>query len=230
MERWAKSIPNVQFLCICVESKAVAIAFHRMFGFDKVINGYIPSRGYMPHGYGQLGCSGFIVSDGDGCFVSRKTNAYLQYEERAFRHVEMMLANLLPTDPTPPPRAIAPTCIVVPSEEKKEQRNVVEAVPSVGVDSMDEEHEECTQVFNILLRDPSSCNMKKLYNILKEHFTHEETLMAQYSEQKESEEHSTHGTSSFSALDSHKVDHERILGIAKRELERVTAGDDLPGQ
>lgn len=211
----------------------MAVAFHRMFAFQKVINGYIPSRGYMPNGYGQLGCSGFIISDGNGCFVSRKTKAYLQYDEGAFRHVEMMLANLLPMDPTPPPAD--PTCIVVPSEKKKTtpvvQKHQVDGVPSVGVDSMDDEHKECTQVFNLVLRDPSSCNMKKLYTILEEHFTHEETLMGQYSEHKNDDDYSSAlRTSSFSALDSHKMDHDRILGIAKEELERVTAGDALPGQ
>ncbi len=96
MEAWAKSMPQVQFLCVCVESEQVAIAFHRMFRFEHAINGYIPSRGYMPVGYGQLGCSGFIVSDKDGCFVSRKTIAYLDYDQQAFRFVEKMLDDLVP--------------------------------------------------------------------------------------------------------------------------------------
>ncbi len=50
----------------------------------------------MPVGYGQLGCSGFIVSDKDGCFVSRKTIAYLDYGEEAFRFVEKILDDLVP--------------------------------------------------------------------------------------------------------------------------------------
>ena len=48
----------------------------------------------MPVGYGQLGCSGFIVSDKDGCFVSRKTRAYLEYGEAAFDYVESILHGL----------------------------------------------------------------------------------------------------------------------------------------
>ncbi len=101
MEAWARSIPNVQFLCICVESKQVALSFHRMFNFQKVINGYIPSRGYLPRGYGQLGCSGFIVSDGKGCFVSRKTSAYLDVGDAAFEDVESLLAAIV-EDPSVP--------------------------------------------------------------------------------------------------------------------------------
>jgi hypothetical protein len=53
--------------------------FDSMFGFEHALNCFIPSRAYMPQGYGQLGCSGFVVSDGDGNFVSRKTAAFLQY-------------------------------------------------------------------------------------------------------------------------------------------------------
>ena len=118
MRHWASTIPDVQFLEVCVESKAVALHFHRTFGFGEnefhysssssssssdnhnnfdsdeealppVINGWIPSRHYMPVGFGQLGCSGFVVSDANGKFVSRKTKAYLQFGEDAFRHVEL---------------------------------------------------------------------------------------------------------------------------------------------
>merc|ERR1719343_1844037 len=49
----------------------------------------------MPVGYGQLGCSGFVISDANGKFVSRKTAAFLQFGEDAFRHVESILADLL---------------------------------------------------------------------------------------------------------------------------------------
>ncbi len=116
MRHWASTIPNAQFLEVCVESEAVALHFHRTFGFGEnhhqysskpsengqddeglppVINGWIPSRHYMPVGYGQLGCSGFIISDANGKFVSRKTASFLQFGEDAFRHVESILADLL---------------------------------------------------------------------------------------------------------------------------------------
>lgn len=43
---------QVQFLMVCVDSAGVAIQFDKMFGLEKigVINGYIPSRAYMPVG------------------------------------------------------------------------------------------------------------------------------------------------------------------------------------
>merc|ERR1712228_19969 len=77
------------------ESKAVAISFQNMFRFEHAVNSYIPNRKYMPRGYGQLGCSGFIVSDKNGYFVSRKTTAYLDVGELAFQHVEKILSKLI---------------------------------------------------------------------------------------------------------------------------------------
>lgn len=115
MEHWAKAIPAVQFLCVCVESKRIALAFHNMFRFQKVINSYIPSRDYMPVGFGQLGCSGFIVSDKDGNFVSRKTRAYLQYGDAAFQHVESILAKLVQEHR----RDVMPVPPAVPSKKRR---------------------------------------------------------------------------------------------------------------
>jgi Hemerythrin HHE cation binding domain len=71
------------------------MSFGRMFQFQHVLNGYIPGRAYMPVGYGQLGCSGFVISDRQGCFVSRKTNAFLTYGESAFHDVERILDGLV---------------------------------------------------------------------------------------------------------------------------------------
>ena len=94
MEIWACVMPQVQFLCVCVESARVAKMFDEMFGFEYATNCFIPSREYLPRGYGQLGCSGFIVADAQGNFVSRKTAAFLSYSEAAFRQVESILNSL----------------------------------------------------------------------------------------------------------------------------------------
>jgi len=109
MRKWASSRwgSHVQFLELCVESQECAVKFHRLFEFglnpkpptkttgSRVVNGYIPGRDYMPVGYGQLGCSGFVISDAHGRFVTKKTSAYLQYGERAFRHVEAIIEEVL---------------------------------------------------------------------------------------------------------------------------------------
>ena len=89
-----------------------------MFNFQKVINGYIPSRGYMPRGYGQLGCSGFIVSDREGCFVSRKTAAYLDIGDAAFEYVESLLVPLI----------AAPIAKTSPANDKSSSKSKVRVV------------------------------------------------------------------------------------------------------
>lgn len=176
----------------------------------------------MPVGYGQLGCSGFIVSDKDGNFVSRKTRAYLQFGEAAFKHVESLLAELIPAECTitPIPSALdlghAQPSKNVPEKKKKDRKKKIEPPASVSVDSMDDEHKECTDSFNKVIEDPSTDNFQKLFDVLQFHFYHEEELIMTYSEKNETKE-----SSSFSALDSHKMDHQRILKIAGDELERV---------
>lgn len=214
MEYWGKAIPQAQFLCVCVESKTVAIMFQNIFRFEHAVNCYIPSRKYMPRGYGQLGCSGFIISDKDGCFVSRKTKAYLDVDQLAFQHVEAILSKLItkniatkvvPTTTTSLPESTTST---VDTEKKTEK---ILPPPSVGVDSMDEEHKECTDCFNQLLKTPSFCNLEKLYNVLKSHFAHEEELIAKFS---------SSNNGNFSSLKSHKMDHKRILQVALSALEK----------
>ena len=95
----------------------------------------------------------------------------------------------------------------------------VEAPSSVGVDSMDDEHKECADAFNLVIANSSSENLRILYDTLKSHFDHEEALITKY----------IHNSTSFSSLNSHKMDHERILKIANDELYRVN-GCGLNGQ
>lgn len=227
MENWAQKIPQVHFLCVCVESKQVAVAFHQMFQFRHATNGYIPSQHYMPRGYGQLGCSGFIVSDKEGYFISRKTRAYLEYGDHAFENVESLLAPLI-TDPSESKKAkqgdVSVPAVVGATVAPKiefDANKKFEAPASVGVDSMDDEHKECTELFNSVLKNLSGKDLQKLFDILKSHFEHEEELMKKY--------FGNNNSTSFSALDSHIMDHKRILNIASSELERVN-GCQLKGK
>lgn len=208
MENWAKAMPQVQFLCVCVESQGVAQMFDRMFRFEHAVNCYIPSRPYMPVGYGQLGCSGFIVSDAHGNAVSLKTKAYLQYGEAAFRHVEAILGQQVSLELPPPPM----------KKQKGGENDVVTNTylpPSVGIKSMDEEHEACAEALKGLVVAPSAANLERVVYELERHFDHEEMLMIKYGFGGD--------RSAFSALDSHIQDHVRILQLARAELERIRA-------
>lgn len=220
MEAWATKIPQVQFLCISVESKYNATDFHSTLHFKNVVNAYIPSREYFPVGYGQLGCSGFVISDKDGYFVTRKSSAYLQEGENAFRKVESLLETLLENDTEGEER------LPITMNHKEEMKSDVEVdslrimttPASVGVESMDREHQECTDAFNLAIRSTSFKSFQSLYQTLKSHFDHEEQLLHKYSHDS---------SSSFSALSSHCKDHRRILDIAEAEMKRVNGCESV---
>lgn len=212
MDKWAKARPEVQFLCVCVDTKGVAEQFSRMFGLESAVNCYIPDRRYFPVGYGQLGCSGFIVVDREGRFVSRKTKAYLQYGEAAFTHVEELLSEQLGFDFHENIVALSPS---TQRDEQKEESKM-EPPASVGVLSMDLEHEHCAKALALLLETLSIDAMRQVMKELVSHFDHEETLM------KKHKFGQNNGISSFSPFDSHVKDHERILHIGQSELNRLS--------
>jgi len=206
MEVWASRYgKQVQFLMVCVDAAGVAIQFGKMFGLKNAVNCWIPSRGYMPVGYGQLGCSGFIVSDGQGCFVSRKTKAYLQYGDNAFLHVEQLLHQNF---------AIQPWTEEERNAKTEDVLNPNWTLPSVGVSSMDHEHEECEEALSLLLRTQSAESLRKALEKLTEHFQHEENLMKSSGFGRPGE--------SFSPYANHVKDHERILDIGYFELAKLT--------
>mmetsp|Transcript_2813 Transcript_2813/g.6048 ORF Transcript_2813/g.6048 Transcript_2813/m.6048 type:complete len:246 (-) Transcript_2813:1050-1787(-) len=92
-------------------------------------------------------------------------------------------------------------------------RTTIKPPESVGVDAMDEEHRICTDSFNRAAKDPTVETLEELHDILKSHFDHEEELISKHTSSK----------GSFSSLDSHRMDHQRILRIAAAELGRVAA-------
>ena len=110
MEHWARGPlgRSADFLCICVDSLETAQTFHRLFQFRGCVNGWVPNPQSMPS-FGQLGCSGFIVLDGKGGCVSKKTLPFLQHGEAAFTALEALLARLVPAAPSAASAAAAAT-------------------------------------------------------------------------------------------------------------------------
>ena len=74
----------------------------------------------------------------------------------------------------------------------------------------------------MVIQNPSSVYLAELYEILKEHFEHEEQLMKKYST-------TTQSASSFSSINSHSMDHQRMLKIASDEISRLDECNS-PGQ
>ena len=245
MQRWAARFPVVRFLCVCVESLRVARQFQAEFGFERAVNCHIPGRSYMPVGYGQLGCSGFVVADRDGCFVSRRTRAYLDYGDAAFAHVEELLRAQLGEAAAPgigigigPPatrrdnsegEAAEAVEEKEEEEEEEEEEKKVEPPPSVGIRSMDHEHERCADAMSLLLETRSAKSLELVLTELIEHFDHEERLMRKHGFGDAGGGGDGDG-GAFSPFRSHVKDHERILEIGFRELSRVGGAGQGQGQ
>ena len=125
-----------------------------------------------PFRFGQLGCSGFIISDENGCFVSRKTKAYVDIGDDAFRYVEKLLFDKFGIQP------------VGTQNQKTKQgggdgdvMNPDWNLPSVGHIQMDEEHEQCEEALSRRLSTPNADSLTQVMELLTSHFQHEENLM-----------------------------------------------------
>lgn len=197
--------------------------FDRMFRFRHAVNAYIPSQAYMPRGFGQLGCSGFVVVDAKGNFVSRKTKAFLQYGEHAFLHVDDMLKRHLSL-------VRGSDTITVEATSTKASAPVQSTMLLMGINSMDDEHERCDEALKNLCEKRTLTALVRVIAELENHFAHEEGLMVK---------HGFGGspTDSFSALNSHIQDHKRILDLARTEVKRMqelgaavsSCGEDASG-
>jgi hypothetical protein len=235
MDAWAKRYhdKNVQFICICVESLPVAQLFTQLFKLTKCYNAYIPSRQYFPQGFGQLGCSGFIVIQNNR-FVSKKTRSYLDYGDYAFVEVDALIAQHgVPKRQSPVAAAAAQDMPQPPKKDKEESKTAepqdqnqskvpatttittsIEAPPLTGIIEMDEEHLDCTVALNHLLQFPSVPALQAAVDVLTEHFQHEEEMLLRSNNKADVD-------SSFSPYRSHQNDHERILKIGRDELQRL---------
>jgi hypothetical protein len=180
----------------------------------------------MPVGFGQLGCSGFVVSDEHGRFISRKTKAYLQYGEGAFRDLEKVVeGELKRIEKMQVPQAmmmLRDNSVAHPGTKTDGRDQPGSQADSLslpltlmGVHSMDREHEECDQALRGLLSEPTIQNLQQVLEKLKRHFAHEEAIMQKY-------RFGGDLTSPLSALHSHVKDHKRILEMGETELQRLT--------
>jgi hypothetical protein len=93
MDKWAsgKYSEDVAFVCVSLGGPELASTFVKEL---KLTTTTVTYSSEDP-AWGQLGCGGFIVLDGDGRVASAKTAAYLDVRERAFREVESLLDSLL---------------------------------------------------------------------------------------------------------------------------------------
>jgi hypothetical protein len=277
MEMWACGPLGqyADFICVCVDDKSVALNFERMFKFTKAINGVVIRRQDMPT-FGQLGCSGFIVIGADGLCISKKTNAFLDYGEKAFQNAESVIRTGLQNVRTAPLQnalkederhmyangqmlrlegisadatlngcvvtvvkfdttkgrfivllsdgsdrqlAVRPCCLAPLVEAEintaaasSEQQDIL-APKLVGCDAVDKEHADCTAAINTCLKSRTRDSLTSLLICFERHFAHEEELanLSGFGNTRDS----------FSPMFGHAKDHERILNLARAELEHT---------
>lgn len=93
MDEWAsgKYAGRAAFVCVSCDGPQLASTFVKELKLSKCT---VTCAEDSP-AWGQLGCSGFIMLDGDGRVTCRATTPYMEVRERAFHHVESLLDSLL---------------------------------------------------------------------------------------------------------------------------------------
>jgi len=111
MDEWAggKYFGRASFVCVGCDGPGLASTFAKRLKLSKCTLTYVPS-GDGPK-WGQLGCNGFIVLDGNGRVACKASAAYLEVGARAFQHVESLLDALL-VGASPPSIAVGQNVIL----------------------------------------------------------------------------------------------------------------------
>jgi hemerythrin len=89
----------------------------------------------------------------------------------------------------------------------------VDSVDTVGVPSLDAEHEECITAMNKLSDTRKLEDLQATYRAISAHFKNEEELLVQHG-------FGANQPAQFSPLTSHVEDHTRILRLIEEEIER----------
>lgn len=103
-----------------------------------------------------------------------------------------------------------------------EQLTIELSVPTVGVDEMDHEHDDCIRCLSGLAETRTKASLAVLLETWEEHFEHEESVF-------EKTGFGNHGTE-MSGTRSHCIDHERILSMARDELARLPKDDKVSAE
>lgn len=112
MEEWAQYYADkndkLQFLSLSVHPdipKKFAAQMQNDTGIgNKCLNGYIT----RPPPYGQLGCSGYILLNERGDFISPKTTSFLDFRDLAYSHVQHLLQWIVSEERSADPPRLCP--------------------------------------------------------------------------------------------------------------------------
>jgi len=248
MDVWAASpySEEVAFVCVSCAGPQLAAKFGNDLRLRKCYNTWIEDEEDMPK-WGQLGCSGFIVINGEDRIVCSATAAYLQVKEGAFSDVEKVLKKLLSFESAKrndvkfqsgQVDTSIGSCAAVrfgsSAIEEPKAINLSGPIQSVKVQALDDEHEKCdtqlaqlekvlSEAFNSESKrnETITQSLRTLLSVYSTHFKHEEDLLDKYLYSGVAQDNSA--TVGFSAdkgaRTSHFADHKSMLSDVHHLLE-----------
>lgn len=174
-------------------------------------------RNDLPSFRVQLGCSGFVIIDENGYFITTKSKAFLDYGDTAFYEVEALLrthSNAFKNDESQSTQQLKQSNTNTSEEKKIDLPTSISALPAIGHAEMDEEHDKIVEYINILLQEKSRRALEKVKIEFMEHSSSEEELLSQLGFG------SIGGGGDLSPLKSHADDHKRIINVMDTILGR----------
>lgn len=242
MDEWAKEYGEaVSFCCVSCAGPGLALQFAREMKLRFCTNGFIANKKHMPR-WGQLGCSGFIIFDENLKVVTRKTKAFLEVREAAFREVRQVVDRMLEDG--------AKRKVEISEEEKARRQKArtqpcyhdnwqpstraaddsssapqVPKVKSVGVEKMDAEHKACEAALAGLLKYPTYGSLDTVHKEFAAHFKSEESLLDETVYVKCLKTTGSGFDVAYGQRKSHFAEHQRILALIDGVLspERIQA-------
>lgn len=108
-------------------------------------------------------------------------------------------------------------------EEEDAQIEALDAIASVKVHMLDEEHEQCASALRILAGSRNALALQGVLQIFEAHFLHEEQLLDEhlYAEHVDPWKSTSGFSADASARKSHFQDHVRMLNTVRQECKRL---------
>jgi len=227
MDIWARVYAGqVRFVCVGCAGGDLAVRF----GEELQLRDCVISAATRSPSWGQLGCSGFIVLDSDLRVLSRKTSAYLEVREQAFRDLEAVLAEFISGIELPHAMALKGRAeqhagmAAVDADSASEGAAHGEITPLAPLDSvlvaeLDAEHDACASALERLAEERSAAALGAVIAAYQTHFAHEEALLDEHVFHHAASSEAGGFSASAGARTSHWADHARLL----RDLEAEAA-------
>jgi len=221
MDIWSQQYQSLaNFICISATGRNLSETFVNDLKLKHCITGWTNET---PK-WGQLGCNGFIIYDKDMNIACRKSKAYLEVRDEAFRDVENKLNDLLKFKNNDLVQNHS-TSKFIAEDEKIEPLNPIK---SVFVNELDDQHQQCANELQKLLKYRNKSSLDNVFKIFKKHFKFEETLLDTFlypNAVKKPNEGDCNFNVDVNIRTSHYSDHARQLQMIRNQLKNLDGKD-----